>query len=368
MNAFPPPRLVSRGVYAWIPHPIYCGFIGACAGVAFLTGSPTGLWIVTPVVCLGCLALVLGYESPDLRRRFGAHLPSPWLGLPAGEGFLPVSRRVGAALAVLVPWAVCYWAVKTLGVPGNAVETRLGWEWEIPVLPASMPIYASIYLVVPLAFLACPDRAELRQLMAGAWMATLLNTLLYLTVPATAAFRPIEAGGWLSKWLVWEQHLATPAAGACPSFHVTWTILCAAVLARGPLRRVGWVVWIWCVGVSASCLTTGMHSLVDVLAGALIGFLFVRINEVWRLILYSTEWLSNTWKAWTFGPLRVMNHGLSAGFAGFTVLLTAGMSAKSENLAWIFLVASCALIGACLWAQWVEGSSALLAPSSHRAA
>lgn len=364
MNVFPPPRSVDRGVYAWIAHPIYCGFIAACAGVAFLTGSATGLWIVTPMVCLGCVALVLGYEGPDLRRRFGSHLPSPWLALPTPEGFLPLSRRIGAALAVFVPWAVCYWAVKTLGVAPNAVETRLSWEWEIPVLPPSMPIYASVYLAAPLAFLLCPDRTKMRRLVLSGWIATFLNTLLYVILPATAAFRRAETSGWLSDWLTWEQHMARPAAGACPSFHVTWAVVCAVFLAR-ELPRVRWALWIWCAGVSASCLTTGMHSLVDVLAGALVGFICIRSDQVWWRIVGCTEWLSNTWKAWTFGPLRIMNHGLWAGLAGFTVLLIAGVSVEPGNLGWIFLVASCALMGAGLWAQWVEGSSALLRPFGY---
>ena len=71
MNAFPPPRFVSGGIYALVPHPIYGGFVLACAGVAVYTGSASGLWLVTPTVALGCAALVLGYELPDLRRRFG---------------------------------------------------------------------------------------------------------------------------------------------------------------------------------------------------------------------------------------------------------------------------------------------------------
>src|SRR4051794_41186195 len=62
MNAFPPPRFVAGGIYAVAPHPIYGGFVIACAGVAVYAGSASGLWLVTPAVALGCAALVLGYE------------------------------------------------------------------------------------------------------------------------------------------------------------------------------------------------------------------------------------------------------------------------------------------------------------------
>ena len=74
MNAFPSQRFVGRGAYALIPHPIYGGFIFICGGVSIYFGSASGLWLVTPAVALGCAALVLGYELPDLRRRLDGRL------------------------------------------------------------------------------------------------------------------------------------------------------------------------------------------------------------------------------------------------------------------------------------------------------
>jgi protein-S-isoprenylcysteine O-methyltransferase Ste14/membrane-associated phospholipid phosphatase len=365
MNAFPPPRVVTGGVYAWAPHPIYAGFVLGCAGAAIVSNSASALWIVTPAVALGCLSLVLGYEGPDLRRRFGSQLPEPWMGLPRGEGFLPLSRRVGTALAVFLPFAVFYLAVKAMGIPADAFETRWGWEWAVPVLPATMPVYASIYLVAPLTFFLCADRAEMRRLAVSGWMATGLNTLLYATVPATAAFRPVTGNDWMSQWLAWEQRMALPAAGSLPSFHVSWAVICAAFFARGPLRRQAAICWLWCAGLCVSCLTSGMHSLADVLAGAMTGAVCVRPERLWRRMLDGMERLGNQWKAWRFGPLRVINHGLWAGLAGFAVLLIAGMSAEAGQLGWVVLVASCALIGAGVFAQWVEGSPALLRPFGY---
>ncbi|MGA3178821.1 MAG: prolipoprotein diacylglyceryl transferase family protein [Verrucomicrobiota bacterium] len=46
-------------------------------------------------------------------------------------------------------------------------------------------------------------------------------------------------------------------------------------------------------------------------------------------------------------------------------MLIAGMSAGAGNLGWIVLVACCALIGAGVFAQWVEGSPALLRPFGY---
>lgn len=365
MNAYPPPKVATRGIYALLPHPIYCGFTACCAGAALLTGNPAALWIVTPIVALGCVTLLLGYEIPDLRRRFPNRLPSPWICPPEGEGQLPWSRRVGGMFGALIPWVITYEAVKLLGVPPDAFETRFVWEWSVPILPASMPVYASVYLVVPLTFLLCTEKAELRDFMKASWLAMFLNTLIYVTVPATAEFRTVEPGGWMSQWLLWEQWLARPAAGSFPSFHVTWAVLSAAVLAKGVLKRVPFLPWLWCIALTISCLTTGMHSLADLVAGALVGAICLKAESIWAYLLKVTERLSNNWRAWQFGPLRIMSHSIWSWFAGFTVIFIAGAALNREQLSWLFFVALTALLGAGLWAQWVEGSSALLRPFGY---
>jgi protein-S-isoprenylcysteine O-methyltransferase Ste14 len=57
MNAFPPGKLVVGGIYAIVPHPIYCGFVLACLGVSLVVGSATGAFLTTPLVAAaaGCL-------------------------------------------------------------------------------------------------------------------------------------------------------------------------------------------------------------------------------------------------------------------------------------------------------------------------
>src|SRR5947207_7383034 len=66
MNAFPPPTMVSRGTFQFLPHPIYTGFVAVCLGISMMLGSATGLWLITPTIALACVALVVGYEHPDL--------------------------------------------------------------------------------------------------------------------------------------------------------------------------------------------------------------------------------------------------------------------------------------------------------------
>ena len=99
MNAFPPAKLVSRGAFQGLPHPIYTGFVAVCLGVSMAAGSAAGLWLVTPTVLLACTALVLGYERLDLKRRFGETL---YL-LPANETRPPSTwDRIRFGLVVIL--------------------------------------------------------------------------------------------------------------------------------------------------------------------------------------------------------------------------------------------------------------------------
>ncbi len=91
MNAFPPPRFVRTGPYRLLAHPIYAGAVLACAGAAAWAGSPSGFWLVTPMLVLGCTSLVLGYERPKLVARFG---PEARAGL-AGRAVASVLRTAG---------------------------------------------------------------------------------------------------------------------------------------------------------------------------------------------------------------------------------------------------------------------------------
>jgi hypothetical protein len=108
-----------------------------------------------------------------------------------------------------------------------------------------------------------------------------------------------------------------------------------------------------------------MHTVADVLAGAVTGAVCIQPAWLWRKLIEGTEKLGNSWNAWQFGPLRIINHGLWSGLAGFALLAIVGISADAGHFWWLIAVAVCALAGAGLWAQLVEGSSALLRPFGY---
>lgn len=359
MNAFPPPHYVETGIYGLVPHPIYGGFVIACAGISIFFGSASGLWLVTPSVALASAALVLGYEMPDLRNRFGPRAWSTWV--PSDRLEAPsLLGRFRVYLVVLLPWLALFELMGLLGRPADAVTTYLSFEGRLPVFTQTEPIYASTYLVVLLTPLIASSGRALRRFALRGLIAMALLFPLYMFLPFFVPPRPFHSATALGQLLLWER---TPYSGiaAFPSFHVVWALIAASTLAEGNRwKKIVW--WTWAVLVAISCVTTGMHSIADVLAGVFAYVIVVNMRQIWMSILRVAESVANSWKDWRFGPLRVITHGA---FAAAAILLGVGIidtllgPGRAVLAVSIFL---CSTIGAALWAQWVEGSPALLRP------
>jgi protein-S-isoprenylcysteine O-methyltransferase Ste14 len=359
MNAFPPPKYVREGIYALIPHPIYGGFVLVCGGVAIFFGSSSGLLLVTPSVAMASAALVLGYELPDLRRRFGALTSGPCL---AAEPDAPPSYlcRLRISIAVLLPWLSGYGFIWALGRPRDAVATYMPFEQNLPTLAWTEGLYASTYVVVLLTPFLMRTNQNLRRFAVRALTAMALLFTLYLLLPFFVPPRPFQPTSAIGNLLLWER-TSYSGVGAFPSFHVVWALIAASALGRGGFwRRAVW--WTWAVLVSVSCVTTGMHSVLDVLAAIAAFVLVVNAGRIWTSILRLAESIANSWQEVHFGNIRIINHGGYAAIASFVgiVIIGALLPARCQLVAVsIFL---CSIVGAALWAQWVEGSPTLLRP------
>jgi hypothetical protein len=340
MNAFPPPRLVTSGVYSLVPHPIYTGFCLLAVAAAMAARSSSGLWLVCPVLALGCAALVLGYERPDLERRFGeARLPGP-------------PEWVRYYLFALLPWAALYEIGASLGVPARSLNTSLPLDAQLPLWPWTEAIYGSVYLAALLAPLLA--RGGLRTLTARAGIAMALVFPVYFCCPTFAPRHTLGSGGFWVAFLQFERALDPPSQ-ALPSFHVIWALLIASAIG-------GWPARVWALLLSLSCLTTGMHTVADVASGAAAGLIVLRAPAVWERLRRACEQIANSWREWRFGPLRLINHGVYGGAGAFLVVAIAGTLAGPGHAGALFVTGAAALAGAGLWAQWVEGSPRLLRP------
>jgi prolipoprotein diacylglyceryltransferase len=367
MNAFPPTRLVSTGVYRWVGDPIYIGFSFAVAGVAVAKGSNAGLWVVTPVVCLAAAALVVGYERPDLLRRFGPMAAAPRrLSLPrAGIQPPTVANRAAVFVWILGSWLLTWLAVQALGPSDDAFGTALPFERTWPVWQWTEVLYVTAYVFVPLTVIVLRTGDALRRFAMSGALATVVVGLCWLTIPVVAQNRPFQPDGVWGLLLAFEQHHSTGVA-TFPAFHVLWAMLAAAAwdadgrnLARTWPGAIGWTR---AALVTVSTLTTGMHTIIDVLAAVLAYFPLRDPSATWRRIRAATERIANSWRDWRIGPIRLINHAIYAALAGAVGFLIAASAIHREQRLAAVWISLCSLAGAGIWAQIVEGSPRLLRP------
>lgn len=353
MNAFPPARLVTAGFYRLLAHPIYVGATLASAGAALLAGSASGLWLVTPTLTLGWLALTWGFENADLRRRFPARPYAPLLSSvpPATAAPLTVEQQWAAMVLLFGPWLLGYEALIFLGPSARSVSTFLPVEHSWPVWPWTVLPYALCYpLTAGLPFVPATQR-ELRRLLRAGWVLVGLSLFLQLSLPLTAPPRPFSSAGLWAEWLRFERAHDGPA-GALPSFHVGWALLAAHFYGRRwpRFRAAAYAV---AAAIAASCLTTGQHSLLDAAAGAVVFAVARRAAAVWHGLRAGCERLANSWSAWQVGPVRVINHSL---YAALAMALGAGLlGALLGSWQAVALIVVGGLLGAGAWGQVVEG-------------
>ena len=368
MNGFPPPIYVTRGPYRLTRHPLYVGFCITCVGAAIMSGSSGGFWLVLPIAIVGSAALVWGFERPDLRRRFGT-LPDahePFFRIPKNTHTAPdIADRASAFVLVIIPWAVLFTVVGVLGNHVDTISIFLPFEQNWHVLVWTEVFYSSAYVIVPLAALLAPTRAALREYMRGAIVAMCVCFPLYLLLPFAAPPRAFEGCGFWGYLLHFERALDTSeGSNAFPSFHVLWALIAMAALTkRGSHWR--WFAPIWAAAITLSCLTTGQHAIVDLVAAVLVYVAISNRTKLLRACIDATGVLANSLRTRRIGPLRVFNHAIYSGSAAFIGALIAAVFAGLDGVYAVVITGVCALIGGALWAQFIEGSPTLLRPFGY---
>ncbi len=364
MSPYPPPQRVEGGPYGLVSHPIYAGFALACAGASIAAGSAAGLFIVTPVLVLAIASFVVGFERDVTLARLGAPTQAPVLRLPSRDDQTASWKdRVSVVALVLAPWLVVYAAIIHPPISSDAISTLTRLDERIPLLVWTELPYAAAYPFVLLVPILATTSAQLRRFAFRGWLATALVGAIQLLVPFICMPKAVLGDGALETLMRFERVLDAPAA-ALPAFHVVWALLAAATLAEAvPRAREAW--WALAGAISLSCLTTGMHSIADVIAGVLAFGVVLAAPKIWISLRATSERLCNAWREWTFGPIRVMNHAffaLAAVVPGLVMIesLTAGGMTGP-----LLVLALSAVLGGAIWAQLLEGSSQLLRPFGY---
>lgn len=364
MNAFPPARFVKNGIYAFTKHPIYSGAVILSFGISIVTRSASGFWLVSPLFTLMIVVYVIGFENDRTRIIFGTQNYKPFLSLPDISNFSPsFIERISSYFLVFIPWILVYEAFIFIGIPIDAISTNLPFEEHWPIWEFSEVFYSFTYLFVLLVPLIIKTREQLRCFIIDAWFATIIVGIIYLVFPFVVKQKDFIPHSFFGQLISLERFLDGETA-ALPSFHVIWAFISATYFSRS-IMRFKWIWFVMAVLISVSCLTTGSHSLIDVVAGFCMFIIVIYRQQIWNYIRLQSERLSNSWHEWRWGQVRVINHGIYGGAAGFTGMLLAGFFLGRQYAIVGFIIMIFVIIGAGLWAQFIEGSPKLLRPYGY---
>ncbi len=134
MSPFPPANFVSQGIYRLIPHPIYTGACFFSVGLSFYFGSASGIWLVSPILILGFVAYVKGFEKRGLMKRFPNNTFCSLISLPNQSDDAPsLWNKISVYVLVLIPWFLLYQMLDYLGSPNGGFPINISFTLQLSI-------------------------------------------------------------------------------------------------------------------------------------------------------------------------------------------------------------------------------------------
>lgn len=349
MNAYPPPVFVVQGPYRLVRHPIYWGYGLLMTGVFIYTGSAAGLWIITPISLLAIIALVMGYEGPDLAKRFKGARHSVWLDLPTSrQGLITTSSRLAVFFWMLSSVVLSNFIV--LFTSSNSPSYWSGLPF-IGIAAASEWIQGLSLLFVLLVPAFVKESRILRQWVLSALIGLTLSVFLAVLYPGLAA-------QYFSTISLEHSGTVLPLLFTAPVFLIPLSAM--AYSHQYPHGKL--FFWMLALVLSILLINGTASVYLNALTGILIFLFAAGYMRIWYFIRLSAERIANSWKEWVIGPVRIINHGFYAGLGAFGGMVFCGFALGREYAWAILLFAIVVTLGAALWAQLIEGSDKLKRP------
>lgn len=364
MNAYPPKSFVSNGVYSITSNPIYLGTAILSFSISALTQSASGFWLVSPIFTLMMISFTVGFENERNLKVFGQQNYRPFLSLPEVSELSPTFKdRLTVFIIVYLPWLLMYEAFIFIGVPKDAIYSNLPIESQLPVIEATTICYLFAYLYALLIPFIINTKKVLRRFEIDVLLASCFSAILFFTVPFIVRQPQFVPNSILGD-LLFLDRANDGVSAAFPAFHVIWAFLSAFYFSIA-LQKLKWLWYCLAVLIAISCITTGNHSIIDVVAGVIVFKLVTTKKQIWDFIRSKAELIANSWKEWRFGSVRIINHGLYAGAGSFIGIFLVGSFLGSQYAFVGFIIGLFGILGAALWAQFIEGSPKLLRPFGY---
>lgn len=364
MNAYPPARLVTTGIYSVIAHPIYAGAVLLSTGVSLFAHSSPGVWLITPLFALMTAAYVTGFENEMTTARFGTTHSQTFFSLPRISEEAPLlSEKVASLFLAFIPWLLNFFAFSYAVSASDYANTAITTDYQSNHREYQEFLSLALYPATIITPLIINRKSNLRFFITTAWLVTIISALFFFAVPFTVTVREFMPRSIPFTMPLMERTISGLIL-ALPSPYVTWAFVSAFFISVS-LPRSWWICYPFALLVTAACLITGRCNTGDALAGFALFLVAVRRDDIWNLIRRLSEMTANSWREWHIGKIRIINHGIWGGISGFTGMAVAGYFAGSSNIFAIFIIIFFIVAGASLWAQIIEGSPRLLRPYGY---
>lgn len=185
--------------------------------------------------------------------------------LPGIVAFVAWRTPLASAVVSLVPLYFGLGAM-TLGRPLHRPAVAI--DRLVPLQPAWMLVYASMYVFVLLPLLVARERTLFRRALQS-YVFVLVGAYIGFVFYPTIGPRPAAvAGGGFAAWSLRLQYGMDWQYNCFPSLHVAHSFV-SALTAYRVHRGVGVAATLWAVLIGVSTLFTKQHYAVDVIGGAL---------------------------------------------------------------------------------------------------
>lgn len=217
-------------------------------------------------------AVVVAIAADLIQEGPGAGGPLIYLlaALPGFITYLVWRSQLATALVSLVPM---YFVIAILTRERDTVRPELALDRMIPLQPAWMFVYGSLYvfaMVLPL--LVVGDRALVRRAMQGYVLVILLSYAVFLLCPTSGPRLDTIAVTGFTTWTLQALYEMDPPYNCFPSLHVAYSFV-AAFACRRVHRGVGVAAVVWAALIAISTLFTKQHYVADVVGGTVAALL-----------------------------------------------------------------------------------------------
>lgn len=363
MSAFPPKKYVSTGAYFFFHHPIYVGVVLASFGLSAYLQSAAGFWLISPIFILLIWAYVNGFEREIISQNFDNQSHRTFFDFPENSTEkLSLKNKLLMYIWIFLPWFLIYESFIFFGVPPDAIDTHIFLDDFIPLIETSVIPYVSAYLLVLLIPFTIENNQTARMFLFDAIVGMAFGFYCYLAFPFIVDYQPIENKNFFTELIILGRKTDGQTA-ALPSFHVFWALMFYKYFSlRFPKIRT--LFLLIAISIIISCLTTHSHTILDVTFGISTFYIAIFRREIYQKLLLFCEKISNSWKEWRFGKIRIINHGFYAALGGVSGFLIIGYFLPN-HLYVVHLIGIAGFVGAGLWAQFIEGSPQLLRPYGY---